>query len=239
MPGENGVIKTAARLTFHLRCLLVLCGPIVVLPVAAEDFAFVCENNGQSRSVEVVAESGYACRVKYGKAGGTTFPWSARNDAGYCGSKALYLVDKLKSWGWQCDSAEDVKSVLGAHIERYHRHIKILSNVGKTCNFYPGEVQYGNLCGDDRKEGVIVYTCEAGAENWDQHLAVFLEIESEPLILEVGDSRSRQVTDYHVDNRRLLMETQRFDKDAPAALLQPVSIGCRSDTGSNWELYEK
>ena len=89
----------------------------------------------------------------------------------------------------------------------------------------------GELAGDARDEGVIVYTCEAEADAWDQHLAVFLEIESEPLILEVGDDRRRQVTSYHVDRGRLLMETQPFDDDASP---RQVSVRCDSSAGSSW-----
>ncbi len=62
-------------------------------------------------------------------------------------------------------------------IERFGRYIKILNNVGKTCHFYPSEAQFGNLCGDEREEAVIVYTCDADTDSWNQHLAVFLEVE--------------------------------------------------------------
>ncbi|TNF86096.1 MAG: hypothetical protein JSU67_06960 [Gammaproteobacteria bacterium] len=242
MLGETQVSSTRVAGKYYLPGLLALFCFAISPSSFAQDLAFVCENNDLSRSIEVVAEPGFACRVKYTKGSSVTYPWSARNEAGYCGSRALFLVDKLKSWGWQCDSAEDVRSILVAHIDRYHRHIRILNNVGKTCHFYPGEVEYGNLCGDGRQEGVIVYTCETGTDDWDQHLAVFLEIESEPLIMEVGSSRSRQVTSYHVDNRRLVMETQPYDAAdntaGSGASHKDVTIQCRSGGGSKWELFE-
>ncbi len=238
MPGETQATPISAKLKFRLLCLLALCCIANGSPAFGQGMAFVCENNGLTRSVEIVSEPGFACRVKYTKSSGSSYPWSARNEGGYCGSKALFLVDKLKSWGWSCDSTEEVRSILVAHIERYHRHIKILNNVGKRCNFYPGEVQFGNLCGDARPEGVVVYTCETGADEWEQHLTVFLELESEPLIMEVGDSLSRQVTAYHIDNHRLVMETQALDSATTSTAPRDASVGCRSGAKSNWELYE-
>ena len=98
-------------------------------------------------------------------------------------------------------------------------------------------MQFGNLCGDARDEGAIVYTCEAGSDAWDQHLAVFLELDSEPLILEVGNSRSRQVTSYFIDGRRLLMETRPLDgieDGAPGV----TTVSCAEVAGAGWELRE-
>ena len=216
--------------------LLAACLSAFTSPATAQNLSYVCENGDATRSVEVVAEPGYACRVKYSKASGTSYPWSARNESGYCGAKAVFLVDKLTSWGWQCDSADDVREIIIAHVERYHRHIKILRNVGKTCHFYPGDVQFGNLCGDERHEGVIVYSCEIDVDDWDQHLAVFLEIEDEPLIMEIGNSRSRQVTSYFVGKNRILVETQQLD--AAATTPEETSIRCRRGATA-WELYEQ
>lgn len=226
-----------ATLKFCLLCQLALCGFAYSTASIGQEMAFVCENNGATRSIEIVSEPGFACRVKYTKPTGTSYPWSARNQGGYCGSKALFLADRLKSWGWACDSTAQVQSILVAQIERYHRHIKILNNVGKACNFYPAEVQFGNLCGDARPEAVVVYTCETGTDDWEQHLTVFLELESEPLIMEVGDSRSRQVTSYHIDNRRLLMETLSVDTAENPAAPGDASVQCRAGAESNWELY--
>ena len=204
---------------------------------ASPGLAFVCENSGLTRTIEVVAEPGYACRVRYTKAGGTSYPWNARKEEAYCRPKALFLADRLRSWGWQCDTAADVRSVLRAHIDNYHRHIRILDHIGKACAFYPGEVQFGNLCGDARDEAAIVYTCEADADAWDQHLAVFLELDSEPLILEVGSSRSRQVTSFFIEERRLLMETQGLASDAQGAT-GTVAVNCAEVDGAGWQLRE-
>lgn len=239
MAGETRATSKRATVRFRLLCQLAFCCFAISAPSFGQGTAFVCENNGLTRSVEIVSEPGFACRVKYTKSSGSSYPWSARNEGSYCGSKALSLVDKLKSWGWSCDSTEEVQSILVAHIERYHRHIKILNNVGKRCDFYPSEVQFGNLCGDARPEGAVIYTCETGNDQWEQHLTVFLELESEPLIMEVGDSLSRQVTTYHIDNRRLVMETQSLDTAETTAAPRDASVGCRSGVESNWELYEK
>ncbi len=222
----------------HLPWLLSVCMLLSPVSAFAGDLGFFCENNGLTRSVEVVTtDPGFACRVKYSKSSTTTYPWNARADANYCAPRALSLVEKLKSWGWRCDSGEDVRSVLHAHFERYHRYIKILSNVGKTCHFYPAEAQFGNLCGDSREEGVVVYSCDTGADQWDQHLAVFIEIEAEPLIFEVGSSTTRQVTGYHFDQRHLLLETlPSTDADAGAG---SAVIECRAGNTSAWELVER
>lgn len=234
----------SAPKTTKLALLLFVCVFAASPGVAAKDLAYVCENGDQSRSIEVVRHPDFACRVKYRQASTTSFPWQARNDAAYCAPKALYLVGKLKSWGWQCESSDSVRSVLAAQVERYHRHIRILKNIGKTCHFYPGEVRYGNLCGDDRPEGAIVYSCENGDHEWRQHLAVFIDIQSEPLLIEVGDSQSRQVISYFIEQDRVLLETQSIETPeesatAPQSGPEDVSIHCRSDSGSGWQLYQE
>jgi hypothetical protein len=228
---------------FLLSCLLAVSAIATSPWSPAQAPGYICENNGATRTVEVVTAPGYACRVRYTKPSGTSFPWSARNDASYCGPRAIGLVNKLRSLGWACDSTDVAKSILLAQIENYHRHIRILTHVGKTCDFYPGEAQFGDLCGDPRQEAVVVYTCEKGADDWEQHLAVFLEIENDPLIREIGDSRSRQVTSYHIDKHRLLLEIQPFDTDGetPTARSPPVqtSIQCRYTAESKWKLDEQ
>jgi len=207
-----------------------------------DDISYACEKDGATRSVEVVRNSEFACRVKYTRASVATFPWDARNDANYCDSRAIDLVEKLGSLGWECDSGEQVKSILLDQIERYERHIKILNNIGKTCYFYPGEAQFGNLCGDERDEAVIIYTCDADVDTWNQNLAVFLEVETEPLITEVGGSDYRLVSSYHIENDRVMMETEKIDPEANSnATRSPVeqtSIQCQYSAASQWELIE-
>ena len=230
---------------FYLSSILVVCCVLVSSHSLGGDhnLSFVCERNGDTRSVEIVQDPGFACRVKYTKSSVTTFPWEARNDADYCDSKAIDLVEKLGSLGWECDSGEDVRSILAAQIERYERYIKILNNVGKTCYFYPSEAQFGNLCGDERDEAVIIYTCDADVDTWNQHLAVFLEVESEPLITEVGGSDYRLVSSYQIDNDRVMMETEKIDPEADSnATRSPVeqtSIKCQYSAASQWELIEE
>lgn len=128
-------------------------------------------------------------------------------------------------------------------IERYGRYIKILNNVGKTCHFYPREAQFGNLCGGEREEAVIVYICDADTDSWNQHLAVFLEVEAEPLIREVGGSGYRQVSSYHIDNDRLMMEMEKIDPAGSSNVTQfPVektAVQCLYSEASKWELIVK
>ena len=208
----------------------------------ADDSKFVCEQNGIERTVEVTRDGGYACRVKYVKPAGTSYPWTARNEAD-CLPRARGLVDKVRGLGWECDSAADVKSVLNARLEQYQRHLKILANIGKVCHFYPTEARFGDLCGDRRDEAVIVYTCEAAAGAWDQHLAVFLEIEDQPLITEIGDSRSRQVVTYFIDRQRVLLESEYLVPDAgavaPDGSALQTSLRCSYSSETGWELVEE
>ena len=204
--------------------------------------SYACDKSDATRYVEVVKEQGFACRVKYKKPSGTYYPWNARNEINYCAPKAISLVKKLGTLGWECYSAEDVNSILTAQMERYSRYIKILNNVGKTCNFYPSEAQFGNLCGDERNEAVIVYTCESDADRWNQYLAVFLEIESEPLVQEIGNSEYRQVSSYYIDDLRLLIEAKKIDLDEEVSAaqypLEKTSIQCSYSAASRWKLIE-
>ncbi len=207
-----------------------------------DDPSYACEKGGAMRYVKIVREPGFACRVKYKKPSGISYLWNARNEADYCGPKAISLIKKLGTFGWECYSDEDVNSILSAQIERYGRYIKILNNVGKTCYFYPSEAQFGNLCGDDRNEAAIVYTCETDAGRWDQHLAVFLEIEDEPLIKEVGGSGYRQVSSYYINDERVIMETEKIDSNEGASATQypqeKTSIQCLNSAASKWKLIE-
>jgi len=304
----------------HKACLpglLLICGAFTSPDSFGRDtdLSYACEKGGVTRFVEVITEPGFACRVKYTKPSVTTFPWNARNEADYCKPRAVGLVEKLGTAGWQCDSTEDVKpkqstedaepilpsddaepilpaddaepilpaddaepilsaddaepilstedaelipstedaglslsaedlrSILQAQIERYGRYIESYQVVGKTCYFYPAEAQFGNLCGDAREEAVIVYTCEVDAGGWDQNLAVFLEIEAEPLVTEVGRSGFRQVSSYHIEKDQLMMETEKNDPfDSSNDAQYPVkksAIQCRYSGASDWELFEQ
>ena len=286
----------------HKACLpglLLICGAFTSPDSVGRetDLSYACNKDGVTRYVEVVTESGFACRVKYTKPSVTTFPWNARNDADYCEPRAVGLVEKLGVAGWQCDaieeespiqstgdaapiqstgdakpilpadgtepikstgeaepvalaedagqtlSAEDLRSILQAQIERYGRYIESYQVVGKTCYFYPTEAQFGNLCGDAREEAAIVYTCEVDAGGWDQNLAVFLEIEAEPLVTEVGRSGFRQVSSYHIEKDQLMMETEKIDAfDSSTDAQYPVTksaIQCRYSGATDWELFEE
>ena len=204
---------------------------------------YVCEKGSATRSVAVVSDPEFACRVRYTKSSIATFPWGARNDPDYCHSKAIGLVEKLASLGWECDSAEDVRSILVDQIDRYGRHINFLNSVDKTCSFYPDEAQFGNLCGDEREEAAIIYTCDADIDNWNQHLAIFLEVESDPVISEVGGSDYRLVSSYYIENNSVMMETEKIDPAGNSSTaqnpVQQTSIQCLYSAGSGWQLIER
>ena len=215
-------------MTGDARRLFLLAGSfalvLVHLPVAdsrAAEAEYRCTQAGATRQVAVVHEPGYACRVKYTRPSGITYPWSARNDSTYCALKAAALAERLGGFGWACEAvneelppggadagddpqtAAEVQEALLAQLERYERYIGILGNIGKACHFYPGNAQYGNLCGDGYAEAAIVYTCETDGEHWEQHLAVFIDTEEKPLLREVGSLDSLQVVGYYIDDKLL------------------------------------
>lgn len=67
--------------------------------------SFVCTKGKMVRKIVVEAPSkhpGYACRVVYESAKGTSVPWSAKNDEGYCRLKAVNFVARQIGWGWSC-----------------------------------------------------------------------------------------------------------------------------------------
>ncbi len=229
----------------YLSNLFILCS-VFTSPGSSgsdSDFSYVCEKGGATRFVEVVRDPGFSCRVKYTKSSVTTFPWYARNEAGYCRLKAIKLIDKLGDTGWSCESTEDVIRVLNDQIERYGRYINSFNSVGKTCYFHPGEAQFGNLCGDARKESAIIYTCDTDVDNWNQHLAIFLELEAEPLVREVGSSGRRLVSSYHIDNERVVMKAEKItragDRDPVQHPLETTMVQCLYSAAFKWELIEK
>ncbi|MBT4162639.1 MAG: hypothetical protein HOC70_16345 [Gammaproteobacteria bacterium] len=76
---------------------------------------FTCRANNEVRTVSVDYEhKGWEvpCRVKYEKPseGTVSYPWSAEATAGYCESKAEFLVGKLQNWGWVCTQEEPDES---------------------------------------------------------------------------------------------------------------------------------
>lgn len=217
--------------------------PFPGLHAQADVADYVCTKDGATRQIAVVQGSGYACRVKYTRSSGTSYPWNARNEADYCRPKATGLAEKLGSLGWTCDTAGDMRSILLAQIERYGRYLETLNNAGKTCYFYPGEARYGNLCGDAYAEAAVVYTCDAAQGSWEQHLAVFIDVEEEPLIREVGGSGSRQVAGYYIDDNRLTIESEQIaaggDGETSGESTATTTIRCRYDAANRWELFEQ
>ncbi|HKJ49970.1 MAG TPA: hypothetical protein VKB27_00640 [Gammaproteobacteria bacterium] len=233
--------------TRRLFLLAVSCALILAhfprLHAQAEVADYLCTKDGVTRQIAVVRESGYACRVKYTRPSGTTYPWNARNETDYCRPKASGLAEKLGSFGWTCDAADDVQSILLAQLERYGRYLETLNNAGKTCYFYPGEARYGNLCGDAHAEAAVVYTCDGAEGSWEQHLAVFIDVEDDPLTREVGGSGSRQVAGYYIDDNRLTIESEEIEADSdgasPRVSTATTTLRCRYDAANRWELFEQ
>tara|TARA_A100001037_G_C14879013_1_gene513074 strand:- start:50 stop:391 length:342 start_codon:yes stop_codon:yes gene_type:complete len=77
-----------------------------------ENATYVCELSGNVRviSVEYVnPTSAVPCRVVYEKTNENRveYPWSARNERGYCEEKAEFLANKISRLGWKCAATED------------------------------------------------------------------------------------------------------------------------------------
>ena len=73
---------------------------------------FVCEqaNNVRFISVEYLdPPNAVPCRVLYEKPQEKSiqYPWSAKNQAGYCEEKAKFLAEKLSGLGVICNETED------------------------------------------------------------------------------------------------------------------------------------
>jgi hypothetical protein len=236
----TGDIRRLFPLAVSFALVLV---PFPGLHAQADVADYVCTKDGATRQISVLREPGYACRVKYTRTSGTTYPWNARNEAGYCRPKAAGLAEKLGSLGWICDAADEVQSILLAKLERYGRYIETRNDADKTCYFYPGEARYGNLCGDAHAEAAVIYTCDGAEGRWEQHLAVFIDVEDEPLTREVGDSGSRQVAGYYIDDNRLTIESEQVEAGGngapPVDSTATTTFNCRYDAANRWELFEQ
>jgi len=136
-----------------------------------------------------------------------------------------------------------VQSVLQAQLERYGRYVETRNDAARTCYFYPAEARYGNLCGDAHAEAAVIYACDGMEGSWEQHLAVFIDVEEEPLTREVGGSDSRQVAGYYIDDKRLTIEAEEIkagsDGAPPEAFTSTTTIQCRHDAANRWELFEQ
>jgi hypothetical protein len=225
-----------------VSCALILA-PFPRTYAQADAGDYLCTKDGATRQISVVLGSGYACRVKYSKSSGTSYPWNARNEADYCAPKASALAGKLAGFGWNCEAAADLRPLLLAQLERYALHIESLNDADRTCYFYPDEARYGDLCGDVHAEAAVVYSCDDSGGNWQQRLAVFIDGEEEPLVHEIGGSGSRQVTGYYIDDNRLTIEAetnQAGGDGAPSGeSAAAATVRCRYDDTGRWELYEQ
>ena len=113
------ILTLISRRSLHSRKSIAPQGLIVVAALtlasvaahAEETIQSSCKNGDLVRRVVVVESSlssGLSCEVIYWKdteaPGERQVLWTARQDAGYCYSKALALVNKLVAMGWTCDS---------------------------------------------------------------------------------------------------------------------------------------
>lgn len=96
------------------RSLQILIGTLVLGVASAsaqEPSRYVCLNGSIERRIEVIYETGLLvpCEVHYFKEsdadGASQVLWRAQNEEGYCEARAAEFAEKLRGWGWQCDTA--------------------------------------------------------------------------------------------------------------------------------------
>ena len=96
--------------------LVVMAGLALPSAVAQseETIQSSCKNGDLVRRVAVVESnlsSGLSCEVIYWKdteaPGVRQVLWTAKQDSGYCYSKAISMVGKLAAMGWACESTSE------------------------------------------------------------------------------------------------------------------------------------
>lgn len=74
---------------------------------------YVCLKEEVERKISVVyisPTSTVPCEVVYEKPSGTQTLWTAQSEEGFCESKAAELVEKQKSWGWDCAKMNEISN---------------------------------------------------------------------------------------------------------------------------------
>ena len=104
----DGCLKTSLSTVLTVAAALTLSS---VTAQAEETIQSSCKNGDLVRRVTVVESSlssGLSCEVIYWKdteaPGERQVLWTAKQDAGYCYSKAISMVGKLAAMGWTCNS---------------------------------------------------------------------------------------------------------------------------------------
>ena len=82
---------------------------LLAVPNVANAGSWICESNSAIREITVEREtsSPVPCSVVYDKSSegqGSKVVWTAAVDGSYCEAKADGLAEKLKSYGWACES---------------------------------------------------------------------------------------------------------------------------------------
>ena len=82
---------------------------LLAVPNAANAGSWICEHNNLIREVTVERETSdpAPCSVVYNKDSeglGSKVVWTAATDGAYCEAKADGLAEKLKGFGWACET---------------------------------------------------------------------------------------------------------------------------------------
>jgi len=97
----------------HHKLGLAIAVGMVSLPAWSD--SVVCIQDQLTRKIEVLyldPELALPCEVLYDKQeeGSQSILWRAENAQGYCEEKARQLVQKHRTWGWQCSEKVKIKS---------------------------------------------------------------------------------------------------------------------------------
>jgi hypothetical protein len=211
---------------------------------------YICKKGESIRKVENVTEPNYACRVRYTKSSGISYPWSARNDATYCSSKINLLAKKLETFGWSCDlldttpgiSSLDYRDQLKTQIRIYDSKLSETNQTDDRCGSI-GEVQFGNVCGNDKDEAVRLYSCNFGAGGWSQKLLIFRQNVNDPIEFTIGARGVREMNWFRINENSIVTNTQKNDYLLDSDKKYPEIINtfnCMySQEHSIWEVVEQ
>ncbi len=93
--------------------LLIMTALLSLIPAAHAGMKTTCTRDGMVRDIEVVysGDGQLPCEVQYTKNGVTEIPWSAQYQTGFCEQQAQTLIDKHRSWGWDCASSDSQENM--------------------------------------------------------------------------------------------------------------------------------
>lgn len=92
--------------------------------LAEPNYHYVCTQAPDVRIIEVaylVPEQKVPCEVRYKKEDAeSSILWRADNQEGFCESRAQYLVEKQREWGFECKSDNAPSEPINLSLQVYN-----------------------------------------------------------------------------------------------------------------------